>query len=140
MAMTVEELMEMQALERRVPAMTPEGRAEVAEVLRAAARYLDAHGLTKGDLRSHGRVCAIGALDAVTTQAATRRAVAEDNTAQLHRYYLARRTLARYLGVPAQPGLNSGDGIPAWNDADQRTKRDVVAAMEKAAAWIEEEA
>ncbi len=91
----------------------------VADRLDAAATHIERHGWAQGFMRSvDGRVCAMGALNAVTR---------DGNVT-----YLVGATayLAREIGTTDEL---ADLGVVEWNDADGRTRSDVLDAMRRAA-------
>lgn len=104
-----------------------------ADDLRAAATYIRAHGWTRGvTQKPDGSVCAIGGINAVTGGYFFLGEIAEFGPG----YADAVTAMERYL-------LATGDSdrltIPYWNDNHANDGEEVTAAMEKAAAWIEEQ-
>jgi hypothetical protein len=117
--------------------MTDPRKALAAEDLRTAARYIDEVGHHRGnsvDPRGSGAVCALGGLAAATgcdPQRTPYDEIEHGNT----RYIRARKALQDYLNW-----AGIGWSIPTWSDLKAKDKADVTATMEKAAAWIEEQA
>lgn len=110
---------------------------QMAEDLRAAARYIDDHGWHQGSMEHEGRVCAVGALGATIFGDPAMCGFAPwANPEEYKRYRAARTALAIHLDVYDEQ--SGKDSIPEWNDAQVRIKEDVTAAMEKAAARAEE--
>lgn len=100
-------------------------KAQVAEDLRSAASMIEKRGWIQGAPVTRDGVCALGAINLATDYS--------------ERCQEAVWTLAEYLELN-NPVVPAAMKIPAWNDAPGRTKQDVVQAMEKAAAWAEEQA
>jgi hypothetical protein len=108
--------------------------AAVARVLRDAAQYLTDHGwcqrlFTANHTDQYPAACALGAI----AVAAFGEPVDDPYTTELpgwHKYDKAELALCRYLGGP-------WDGVPAWNDAEDRTADDVIRTVRDAADWLE---
>ena len=105
-------------------------RAQVAEDLRATARYIDKHGWIQEDSWNDlGQVCAMGGLS---------RCLIGKNLGQhfdsVNRVTACQVALADYLNVEVL------GGIPDWNDELPAVtgKATVIEAFEKAAARVEE--
>jgi hypothetical protein len=93
---------------------------DVADVLCAAADWIGAHGLGKGEQTAKGPACAVGAI-----------AIAEGIGTLWGGP--ASRELADLLGV------GRVGGIFTWNDAPERTADEVITALlEAAARWREQ--
>lgn len=89
-----------------------------AQYLRAAAKFLEAHKLTKGQFSNgHGAYCGIGAMKAVDEDA----------------HYSDVGLVAR----KAFSLVNGYFGIPSFNDRPETTKADVVKAFRKTAAALD---
>jgi hypothetical protein len=100
-----------------------------ADDLRAAARYINSHGLARETAElPDGSVCALGE---IARSLGLPIMVVYDGSTD-SRYNEARYALMDYLC--------SGyfTYLPGWSDT--HTQAEVVAALEKAAAWIEEQA
>lgn len=111
-------------------------KQQTAADLRAAAAYIDQHGWQQGMAIYHetGAVCALGALGMVCegdADLAYSSAIFSDG-----RFGLAAQTLRNHL---IGRGLTF-TSVPAWNDRRDRVQADVTEALEKAAAWVEEQA
>lgn len=121
-------------------------KAQTAEDLRAAARYIDDHGWHQGSGRSlSGAVCAIGATyslmglwNVVAPHARAYSELNADYLARLARHNAAVHAMAVYLAGDEDLDLLLLD-IAYWNDAPGRTQAEVTAMMEKAAALVEEQ-
>lgn len=101
--------------------------AQTADDLRESARYIDTHGWCQGALRMPtGEVCALGAIMAVTGDWHTDEAVRSRGAAG---------TLILWL-EKTQDHRQVAD----WNNAPSMTQADVTSGLEKAAAWLEEQA
>lgn len=89
----------------------------------AGAQYIRKHGLRKGNFGGGGRpACAIGAMG---------EGRGENIPAACKLLLLY---LVRDIGEISEPGLsNWAVGVSGWNDADERTAEEVIAAMEGAA-------
>jgi len=99
-----------------------------ADKVRAAADHIEKYGLHKGAMYAEqGAVveqgipcCTVGALHAF--------GVNDDPV---------REAVARAAGPDVWDDYNQVDEIPIWNDADERTADEVVAALRKAADKLE---
>lgn len=126
--------------------MTP--HEATAAHLDQAAEEIRQHGWCQGHMFGEGgRVCALGAI--VT-------AAGEGPLAQMRGlkpwlaapgWVRADRALTEYLRSTGEidPAADHWDGsscmsVGAWNDQPDRTQMDVINAMEKAAAWVREQA
>lgn len=109
--------------------MNPEATASVLD--KAAAEIRD-RGWNQGRLMNGlGEVCAVGGIRAACG---------------LNRGAYYGRRLAADLATDAEYAFSDylrstyeAPSIPQWNDDPTRTKDDVTAALEKAAAWVREQ-
>lgn len=107
-----------------------------ADDLRATAHYIEKVGHARNTFEEGGRegsrVCALGGMARVCgldpNQASTR----NRPTPRLAAAVLA---LRGYLFAN-----NLAGNIPVWNDSQAKDQYEVVVTLEKAAAWIEEQA
>ena|SRR5688572_3374195 len=114
-------------------------KVQIAEDLRAGAAVIREKGWHQGGARDlhTGAVCAIGSTFDVlglwghSVHERAHPELRDDLRARTCRHTDAIQALARYLGE---------DDVAQWNDAPGRTADEVCAAMEKAAAWTEEQA
>lgn len=108
-------------------------KQQTADDLRAAAAYIDQHGWQQGMAinRDTGAACALGALGTVVGALG----VVYSIEGVVPRFDMASRALLCYL--KRQPDIYS---IVGWNDMPTRVQADVTEALEKAAAWVEEQA
>lgn len=128
-------------------------KEQTAADLRGAAAYIEAHGWLKGDLQegSTGRVCLMGGIlgglglldhDGHTCDDYERGVALDD------RREAAEKTALGFLEhVRAQlPTDEFGDNpeglekIAWWNDHQAQSATEVTQMLEKAAAWVEEQA
>ena len=99
-----------------------------ADDLRAAAEYIRGHGLARLTAEaSDGSVCALGAIYKICYKH-------EVLTLDWTRFNHAARVLSDYLYTE---GLFTHGSLPKWSDSSQAG--DVIASLEKAAAWVEEQ-
>lgn len=110
-----------------------------ADLLDAAATHLDEHGWQQGDFGKHGgERCAHGAL---VSAAIMNVGLATTSLAPLRR---ARYALAAYVSKGDASDKDCGKRISGhiynWNDDDDRTKEDVMVAMQKTAIKLREQA
>jgi hypothetical protein len=106
-----------------------------SEVLAAARERLQAGWCQNEALDEEGNVCAVGALDAVLVLSHPSTVPTFNNKKRL----IGRLTVAA-LRIDRQYGGEEGDYMLArWNDADTRTKEDVLLAYKYAEAAAEEE-
>lgn len=86
----------------------------IADILRRAADIIEENGWIQGTLVDDetGAVCAIGAIQQACRQIDT------------PTYWSARNALGQYVD----------DGVSIWNDDEDRTKEEVLAALREAAA------
>lgn len=118
-----------------------------ADDLRAAAQYIRDHGWHQGSGESRdgrGSVCALGGIARVCGIAPMLACYEPPGDVMrivgaepVHRYVTATDALREYLAEEA--GTSDLYQVPRWNDDDARTPDDVTAALEKAAARIEEQ-
>lgn len=84
-------------------------------ILAEAAMYIDTHGWCQGDLKdAEGRVCVLKAVNNVCRRRAPKT------------FHAAISELARRTGGPLD-----GSSIAVWNDADGRTKNEVLAVLRR---------
>jgi hypothetical protein len=127
--------------------LEPATAAETADTLRASADVIRTRGWAQGNLIRHsGTVCAVGAMIVarnseigfIITDVTAIRAIDHDTV-----FGSAVTTLCRFLAHDPEPFhgtiVGDGSGIEEWNDQDDMTEGIVVQAMEKAAAWCEEQ-
>lgn len=117
-------------------------KVQTAEDLRAAAAHISEHGWTQEALGRDftGATCPV---IAVYTIVGMRREPLPWAYPEVHAAYQA--ICDRYdAAVVAMAEFVGSDGmqadIPAWNDTPGRTQAEVIAMMEKTAAWVEEKA
>lgn len=123
--------LEGEVWEAHVPDQMP---VEAAADLRNAARYIDEHGWSRHCMEDvDGGVCALGGIAKATGYTGLLGVPA------VPRYVAAQAGLIAFLNldrdVPAQLAC-----VPYWNDSQAADQAEVTAALEKAAAWIEEQA
>lgn len=94
-----------------------------AQVLEAAADYIDVHGHCKGVGSSHERRCLWGAIHSVTN------AYGSGGIR-----YAALTVVASFVGIDEPHEHTRLTRAFAWNDAPERTKDEVTSAMRGAAA------
>lgn len=116
--------------------VTARARAEAAEDLRDASTAINELGWVQNSMRTDRGVCALGGLVVATGYNGS------VQTREARRYYNASVVLRDYLAATGHEfGLADAFGaIPLWNDEYATTKTEVTAGLEKAAAWIEEQA
>lgn len=109
-------------------------KTQTADILRAAATKIREVGWTQGAALRDGHLCALGGIGIVTECEVT---VAEiESASRIPTFLSAESALKGWLQANGFPGFS----VVFWNDMPGRTMDDVVTGMEKAAAWIEEQA
>jgi hypothetical protein len=100
------------------------------EILTKAADYVTEHGLAKGGFYDRGAVCARGAINAVLYGDADECGANGGEADQIA------QTLADHLGTSTTEGLSIVSAIGRWNDAPERTAKDVATALRVCAAEL----
>lgn len=110
--------MTTETIPQTTPAETRERTA--ADVLRAAARYIEEHGWEhSGEYVAQGRVCVYGAINAVLTGDPESSAMPD----------LKWDAIGRFMDV-------IDDGPARWNDDPARTEAEVLQALRDAADTV----
>lgn len=108
-----------------------------ADDLRAAAGYIEKVGHVRRTVELNGEgtpVCALGGIARVCGLE-PRKVALRTNQVVTPRYAAATLALRGYLFAHDLPGQ-----IPTWNDHTVKDAHEVTVTLEKAAAWIEEQA
>lgn len=123
-------------LDREVfEAHTDRPPADAAADLRNAARYIDEHGWSKYEMEDpNGGVCALGGIAKATGYTGVLR------TPAVPRYVAAQAALLTFLNKDRVNPSDQIGFVPSWNDEEAADQAEVPATLEKAAAWIEEQA
>lgn len=107
-----------------------------AEILRRSAQVIRRRGLAKGKAeRADGSVCALGAIAVAVGGVPEELAYGEHGVSVP--FDSASGALTNYLRTGEEGRFVH---VPTWSDRRTTTQEDVAATMEKAAAWIEEQA
>jgi hypothetical protein len=110
-----------------------------AEILRKSAEVIRERGLCKGKAEAYdGSVCALGAI-AVATGGVPEELAYGPNGVNIG-FDSGAGALANYLATIDGWSSERPPHIPTWSDHRSTTQDDVANTMEKAAAWIEEQA
>lgn len=113
-------------------------KQQIADDLRAAAGLIEVHGWQQGMAENPdtGALCLLGAIGKACANCSDLAYAREGSSPRFDRAAF----MVSHAVREVDPRRAHVSWLPGWNDDRSRTKEDVIAVLEKAAAKVEEQA